>query len=469
MTESQRRPNIVVVLVDQQRWDTLGALGCPVGLTPNLDQMAERGTLYTTACAPNPVCAPARAALQTGVYPTSTGVWRNSKFLDQRHRLVGSYLAEAGYRTAQIGKWHLARGNPVPAAEREGYDHWLGSNILEFTSDAYRTVVYDNDDRPVRLPGYRSDALTDAAIRFITDSVADEQPFFCFLNHVEPHQQNELDEFTAPDVYRDAYHGAWLPPDLQQLSGSQHRHISGYYGQIRRLDEGLGRLRDALVSLDVADDTVLIYLSDHGSHFKTRNAEYKRSAHDASIRVPLVLDGPGYRGGGRVTRPVSTIDLVPTVLDAAGIELPDHLDGRPLRERNGAVAGGEDEDDPAVMVQISETEVGRALRTSRWKYHVRAEGLDDGPAAERYAEVELYDLHVDPYELDNLVDFPNYEEVTAALRERLIAAIHRVEGADVTIAAHDPQQHKRRFPQTTVRQLGLTGRLGEWSDQSGGE
>ena len=90
MTESQHCPNIVVVLVDQQRWDTLGALGCPVGLTPNLDQMCERGTLYTTACTPNPVCAPARAALQTGVYPTSTGVHRNARFLDQRHRLVGS-------------------------------------------------------------------------------------------------------------------------------------------------------------------------------------------------------------------------------------------------------------------------------------------------------------------------------------------------------------------------------------------
>lgn len=459
MAEPQRRPNIVVVLVDQQRWDTLGALGCPVGLTPNLDRMCERGTLYSTACTPNPVCAPARAALQTGVYPTSTGVHRNSRFLDQRHRLVGSYLAEAGYRTAQIGKWHLASDNPVPRAEREGYDHWLGSNILEFTSDAYRTVLYDNDDRPVRLPGYRSDALTDAAIRFITDSVADDQPFFCFLNHVEPHHQNELDEYTAPDVYRDAYHGAWLPPDLQALPGSQHRHISGYYGQIRRLDEGLGRLRDALVSLDVADDTVLIYLSDHGSHFKTRNAEYKRSAHDSSVRVPLVLEGPGYRGGGRVTRPVSTIDLVPTVLDAAGIDLPDHLDGRPLRERTDA------EDDPAVLVQISETEVGRALRTSRWKYHVRADDLDDGPAAERYTEVELYDLSVDPYELDNLIDHASHGEVIATLRERLVAAVRRVEGCDVTIVEHEPRRHTLRFPQTTVRRLDLTGRLGEWSDQ----
>src|SRR5699024_5828997 len=203
--------------------------------------------------------------------------------------------------------------------------------------------------------------------------------------------------------------------------------------------------------LDVADDTVLIYLSDHGSHFKTRNAEYKRSAHDSSIRVPLVLDGPGYRGGGRVTRPVNTIDLVPTVLDAAGIELPDHLDGRPLRERNHG-ADTKDGDDPGVLVQISETEVGRVLRTARWKYHVRAEGIDDGPAADHYTEVELYDLHVDPYELDNLIDCHNHGEVTASLREQLITAIHRVEGADVTIAEHHPQRHRLRFPRTTVRQ-----------------
>lgn len=442
------RPNVIVFFTDQQRWDTVGAAGCPLGLTPNLDLMARRGTMFEAACTTNPVCAPARAAMQTGMFPTNTGVFRNNVSLPADAPTLGRLFGAAGYRTAYIGKWHLGSTDPVPAEEQAGYDYWLASNLLEFTSDAYRTVVSDGNGEPVFLPGYRPDALTDAAIRYVTRASEDDRPFLLFLSLIEPHHQNEHDDYPAPEVYRDTYTGAWLPPDLATLPGTAHQHAAGYYGQIKRVDECLGRLRDALVSLDLADDTLLLYTSDHGSHFKTRNSEYKRSPHDGSVRVPLVVEGPGYRGGARVTTPVSTVDVVPTLLDAAEIALPAHLDGVPLRESRR----------DAVLIQVSESEVGRALRTNRWKYYVHAPDAGDVPAAEAYTERALYDLQADPYELDNLIDSAGHQEITAELRTRLIREIATVEGRSPTIAPYADVRDRARFPETTVRRLKLDGR-----------
>jgi arylsulfatase A-like enzyme len=409
--------------------------------------------MFEVACTPNPVCAPARAALQTGMYPTNTGVYRNSRPLPADAPTLGRLFGAAGYHTGYIGKWHLGTRDPVPLEEQGGYAFWLAANLLEFTSDAYRTVVYDRDGEPVFLPGYRPDALTDAAIRFIGRASTSEQPFLLFLSLIEPHHQNELDSHPPPEVYRDTYNGAWLPPDLASLPGTAHQHAAGYYGQVKRVDECLGRLRDALRSLELTDDTVLVYTSDHGSHFKTRNAEYKRSPHDGSVRVPLVLEGPGFRGGRRIAGPVSTVDVVPTLLDAAGIALPDHLDGSPLGHRPAVDDAGE------VLIQISESEVGRALRTERWKYHVVAPDVTDQPGATTYTERALYDLAADPYELDNLIDSRGHAEMMTNLRHRLIAKITQIEGAPVEITPYSSPRTRDRHPSPTVRRLGLKGRM----------
>ena len=167
MANRTGRPNVVVFFTDQQRWDSTGVHGNPLELTPNFDRMAQRGThLYNTFTC-QPVCGPARACLQTGMYATATSVWRNSIRLPANLKTLAHCFREGGYRTGYIGKWHLADRNPTPEDQRGGYEYWLGSNVLEFTSEAYRTELYDNDNKPVRLPGYRVDALTDAAIRYI--------------------------------------------------------------------------------------------------------------------------------------------------------------------------------------------------------------------------------------------------------------------------------------------------------------
>ncbi|GAB4466342.1 MAG: sulfatase [Armatimonadaceae bacterium] len=421
MSSETRRPNVIVFFTDQQRHDTTGVHGCPLDLTPNFDRMATEGThvAYSFTC--QPVCGPARSCLQTGMYATETGCWRNGIPLSQDKKTLAQYFKEAGYHTGYIGKWHLAGSEPVPPEQRGGYDYWLASNTLEHTSDAYDCVVYDNDGNPVKLPGYRVDALTDAAIRYV-DNHKDE-PFFLFMSFLEPHHQNHRDDYPAPPGYAERYAGKWIPPDLQALGGSSFQHLPGYFGMVKRLDEALGRLRDSLQSLGLDKDAIILFTSDHACHFKTRNGEYKRSCHDSSLRVPTALIGPGFFGGGKVGSLVSLVDLPPTLLDAAGIPVPEIMQGNSflplLRSDTEAQSAWQTE----VFAQISESQVGRCIRTHRWKYSVFAPDKRGGkdPASETFVEEFLYDLLADPYELTNLVAHVSHQAVRDHLRSRLIA------------------------------------------------
>ncbi|HUX22687.1 MAG TPA: sulfatase-like hydrolase/transferase, partial [Spirochaetia bacterium] len=283
----KKRPNIVVFLTDQQRWDTTGVHGNPLGLTPNFDRIAAEGTHFTNAFTCQPVCAPARSSIQTGRYATQTKVFRNGIAMDTELPTLASVFRAAGYATGYIGKWHLADENPVPPEKRGGYEQWLASNLLEFTSLPYETTLFDNSGSPVKLPGHRIDALTDASIRFLSERADQpEKPFLLFVSHLEPHHQNQHDNYPAPDGYAERYRDPWMPADLRALGGTAAQHLSGYYGMVKKLDEAFGRTMDALKSLSLLEDTIVWYTADHGCHFKTRNNEYKRSCHEASIHIP---------------------------------------------------------------------------------------------------------------------------------------------------------------------------------------
>ncbi len=413
------RPNVLVFFTDQQRWDSTGVHGNPLELTPHFDRMAREGTHLARFFTCQPVCAPARSCLQTGQYATTTGVFRNGIGLRPDAVTLAQCFRAAGYRTGYIGKWHLAASGSGAVAEeaRGGYERWLAANALEMVSEPYRTVLFDEAGRAVRLPGYRVDALTDAAIRQV--AAWREEPFFLFLSFLEPHHQNHLDDYPPPLGYRERYAGRWVPPDLAALGGSTHQHLAGYWGMVKRLDEALGRLLDALHSLDLQRRTVVLFTSDHGCHFKTRNSEYKRSCHESSIHVPCAFSGPGFAGGGQVQQLVSLVDLAPTLLAAADLPVPATMQGRSLLPLlRGGVAEWPDD----VFVQISEAEVGRAVRTGRWKYGVHAPDRDAhrDSGADHYVEQCLYDLEADPYELTNLAGLDSHRAVADALRERLV-------------------------------------------------
>lgn len=352
-------------------------------------------------------------------------MWRNGEDAFAGRRTLAHYFNEAGYHTGYIGKWHLASNQYAAAVPRHlqgGYQSWLGANILEFVSDAFDCRLWDEDGGEHRLPGYRVDAVTDAAIRHVHERSRSGQPFFLFVSLLEPHHQNSRDDYPAPPGYEARYATAHMPPDLRVPFGTGLQHWPGYCGMVKRIDEAFGRLLDAVESLGLREHTILLFTSDHGNHFKTRNGEYKRSCHDASIRVPTAFAGPGFNGGGEVRQLVSIVDLPATLLDSAGLDLPREMAGRsilPLLGNSNHPWPGE------VFVQISESQTGRAVRTPRWKYSVRCPDTDDNGdpvsrmSADTWVDDCLYDLKADPWELTNLAGYTSHAGVVKVLRERL--------------------------------------------------
>jgi len=427
---SSRRPNIVFFFSDQQRWDTVGAYGQPMNITPNLDRMAAQGVRFEYAFTCQPVCGPARACLQSGKYATEVNCQVNGMIPPAQDLILAPTLSAAGYETSYIGKWHLAstgpaRGpddftvSPVPPERRGGYrDFWLASDVLEFTSHGYDGHMFDGNGNKRDFPAgrYRVDAQTDWAIEYLENRRTD-RPFFLFLSYIEPHHQNDHRHFEGPHGSKEKFRDFVVPGDLVDTKGDWRKEYPDYLGCINSLDQNLGRLRAALERLGLAGNTLIIYTSDHGCHFRTRNSEYKRSCHDGSIRIPMIACGPGFTGGKVVRELVSLIDVPPTILSAAGATLPAGMRGRPLQQ----LVGGSARDWPQeVFVQISESQCGRAIRTKRWKYGVRAPGVGGGAlGSDKYAEDFLYDLEADPHERNNLVRDPALTKVRAQLAEVL--------------------------------------------------
>lgn len=427
----KNKPNIIVFFTDQQRWDTSGLHGNPLSLMDNFDRGAQEGTHIFNSFSCQPVCGPARASFQTGMYATKTGNYRNHITLDKKLKTMAQMLSEQGYETGYIGKWHLGSSDPVKKEERGGYDYWLGSNLLEFTSDSYDTIVYDGENNKIKLPGYRIDSIVDAAIRYINNHQT--KPFFLFISLIEPHHQNHTDDYPPPIGYREKYVGRWIPPDLASLSGSTHQHLAGYYGMVKRIDEAYGRMLDSLISLKMQDNTVTIFTSDHGNNFKTRNNEYKRSCHDSSIRVPTSIVGNIFDQGGRIKELISILDLNATILDLAGVSIPDYHDGKsiiPLLSLNNENWTKE------IFVQISESQVARAIRTKRWKLCIEDPKADpwNDSYSKNYQEANFYDLESDPYELSNLIGINEFQPVIEDLKNKLINLIKIHENIDVNVS-----------------------------------
>ena len=441
--------NIIFYFTDQQRWDTCGCFGQPLDITPNLDALARDGVKFDNAFSPQPVCGPCRALFQTGKYPTETGCFRNNIMLPAGVKTLGQYIEEAGYETAYIGKWHLASDGElekppaidhtvtaIPRELRGGYTgFWRAADVLEFTSHGYDGFVFDENDRRVDFKGYRADCINDMALEFF-DQYDGEKPFFMTISQIEPHHQNDRKHYEGPEGSKERFKDFILPEDLKALGGNAAEEYPDYLGQCASLDENLGRLVAKLKEKGLYENTVIIFASDHGSHFLTRNRDdhlngyddYKRSCHDACLHVPLVIAGGPYRGGRAVEELVSTASLPKTILALAGVDVGDAMIGENLLD---VVEKKADNRPNEIFAQISESRVGRCIRTARYTYSVYAPGVNGGAAAasDRYADDFLYDMDQDPHQLNNVVADPAYAQVKAELRKRLLDWIWRAEGA----------------------------------------
>ena len=441
--------NIIFYFTDQQRWDTCGCFGQPLDITPNLDALARDGVKFDNAFSPQPVCGPCRALFQTGKYPTETGCFRNNIMLPAGVKTLGQYIEEAGYETAYIGKWHLASDGElekpptidhtvtaIPRELRGGYTgFWRAADVLEFTSHGYDGFVFDEHGQRVDFKGYRADCINDMALEFL-DGYTGEKPFFMTVSQIEPHHQNDRRHYEGPEGSKERFKNFILPEDLKALGGNAAEEYPDYLGQCASLDENLGRLVAKLKEKGLYENTVIIFASDHGSHFLTRNRDehrngyddYKRSCHDACLHVPLVIAGGPYRGGRAVEELVSTASLPKTILALAGVDVGDAMIGENLLD---VVEKKADNRPNEIFAQISESRVGRCIRTARYTYSVYAPGVNGGAAAasDRYADDFLYDMDQDPHQLNNVVADPAYAQVKAELRKRLLDWIWRAEGA----------------------------------------
>lgn len=418
--------NIIFYFSDQQRWDTVNE-----ELTPNLMKLADEGVLFENSFTCQPVCGPARSCLQSGVYPTETGCYTNAIALPRDITPLAEYFNNAGYQTAYIGKWHLGsdkfpgvgvhcESTAIPRDRQGKYQYWRAADCLEFTSHGYDGYIFDESGNKIDFKGYRADRINDFALEYLEKKRDPNKPFFMFVSQLEPHQQNDRNCFEGYKETIEKYRDYPLPDDLTFLKGNYKEMYPDYISAINRLDYNVGRLVEKLKELGIYDDTIIIYTSDHGCHFKTRNLEYKRSCHESSTHTPLIIKGGGFEGGKRDDRLVSLIDMPPTMLSMAGIDIPDYYKGVDLTDNSL-------ERRKCVFMQISESQCGRAVRTDRFKYSVR----DIKPSgylhmnSRVYFEDYLYDLKKDPNEKVNLIKNPKYAHVRQELKYLLIEEMQK--------------------------------------------
>lgn len=405
--DMSEKPNIVFIFSDQQRADTITP-----EVTPNLLELAKEGANYTNVYTCQPVCGPARACLQTGMYATKNGCIENGIPMRETDTHLADLFNGAGYDTAYIGKWHLAskglqyRKKGVPQNLRGGYKYWLAADLLEFSSTGSGGRLWDNDCNEVRFEGVRADKMTDFALDYLR--MEHDKPFFLFLSFLEPHHQNTSFRFECPPGYDEQFKDYPIPVDLKGLRGNYNRNYADYLGCCKSLDENVKRIVDELKAQGKYDNTLIIYTSDHGCHFMTRNMEYKRSCHEGSTHIPLIMAGGAFRDDGDKHRLISLIDLPPTMLAAAGIAVPSNFDGVPMQS-------GAERD--CVFAQISESHNGRCVITKDYTYSISS---GHNYSTDVYKDDYLYNRSKDKGERHNLINCPSAVKEKEHLRELLV-------------------------------------------------
>ncbi|HTG33734.1 MAG TPA: sulfatase-like hydrolase/transferase [Thermoanaerobaculia bacterium] len=413
------RPNLVVVLSDDHRWDTLGAAGNPAVITPVMDRMAREGVYFRQATVSVSQCHPVRASLITGLPAYRHGVY-SIQFQAPgvagtlcRRPTVASLLRESGYHTVMVGKWHL----PSPPQEC-GFDEvrtWLPGGSADYRDPE---LVRGTSGKPGIVAGFTQEIFTDDALGFLRGEAAQAGPFLLWLGFTAPHFPYEPNPERIEALYAGRRDEELLPPGFpRDVAANDWRH---YDQAVSHLDEQLGRLLAALRETGLAERTVVVLLGDNGYMMGERSlggpgsgANGKQVPYESSLRVPFVLLGPGLPKALVSDLPVSSLDLPPTLLSLAGLPAPASWPGRDLvaalagkLEVREAFAEWSDEE--------SERFGGLAFRVVRTPTHKLIVWKDPARGD------ELYDLAADPAEARNLVTDPAAGEVLSDLRSRLL-------------------------------------------------
>ncbi|HEY1575452.1 MAG TPA: sulfatase [Terracidiphilus sp.] len=419
----KKRPNLIYVFADQLRYSSCGYAGDEYARTPNIDLLASQGCNVRQAISSTPVCAPYRASLMTGKYQSGTGMVINELRLSPEHECFGHALTHAGYETAYIGKWHLwanefghhnlvKNGFTPPGPYRLGFDgYWAAYNF----NTAYFHAPYFRDDAHVHIrKQYEPNGQTDMAIEYLEKEAKQDKPFAMFLSWGPPHDPWGLNN-VAPqflDMYRNV--NLPLPPnysttsdpyadDLQKLPPEYDKHIHDwmrvYYAQVANLDWNLGRLMKAIDQVGLADNTILVFSSDHGEMFGAHGRRAKLIFYEEAARVPFLLRWPGHIPGKTVTDTLlGTPDIMPTLLSMMQISVPSAVEGRDLsRQLMGNSSNGPDAAHMQGMGATAEWIDGtewRAVRDHEYTYAIY----------HRDRKELLFNNRRDPFQMTNLTD-----------------------------------------------------------------
>ncbi len=402
------KPNVIYVLADQWRAQATSYNGDPnlVGKTPNLDAMARQGINFSNAVSVCPVCTPYRASLLTGQYPTTTGMFFNDLQLPAKSVTMAELFKESGYLSSYIGKWHLdgmGRGDFTPPERRQGFDYW---KALECSHEYQHLIYYEGDSKEQKVwEGYGPYAETEDAISYIRKYAPGGKPFLMVLAWGAPHfphhtaPANLMRRFTPEDiVLRDN-----VSKDMEE---SARKESVGYYAHILALDSCMGLLQKAMDEAGISQNTILVFTSDHGEMMGSQGVRprQKQVPWAESVRVPFLLSYPALYGKKSiiVDAPINTPDILPTLLDMAGLPVPGFIEGESLVPFIGQEGAGEDR--AALIMNVShfagKGKEYRGIYTNRYAYVKSLEG-----------PWFLYDHQIDPLQMDNLAGKPGYENL----------------------------------------------------------
>jgi N-acetylglucosamine-6-sulfatase len=437
-----RRPNIVMVLVDDMRWDDMRAAGHPFIDTPNMDRLAREGARFLNAFATTPLCSPSRACFLTGQYAHTNGIIDNTARPSHGLQIFPSALQRAGYRTGFFGKWHMGNDD----SPRPGFDHWVALPGQGEAIDPSLNV----DGSRVQAKGYTTDLLTDYVEQFM-DRPSD-QPFLVYLAHKAIHPNviqrddgkvvpipGQPGGFVAAERHRGRYVGRPMPrrasafkppldkpallrqidrlPPLGAKTATSDEEIRGRLEMLLAVDDSLGRIVSALERKGALDNTVIVFTSDHGYFYGEHGLnEERRLAYEETIRIPLLVRYPRLVAANTTPRQMAlSLDLAPTLLDIAGQQPGSYIQGRSLvpilRQESPAWRSS------FLIEYFTDTVFPRirnmgyvAVRTERYKYirYGELRGMD-----------ELYDLERDPNEVTNIIGRPDAQATLTLMQSEL--------------------------------------------------
>lgn len=447
---NEKKPNLVYVFADQLRYDVFGFEGDEKAITPNIDKLAAEGVCFTNSVSVSPVCAPHRASLFTGKYTSSTGMVVNEIRMNPNHRTIAHVLNEGGYETGYIGKWHLW------AAEAGGHNkvknsyippgpYRLGFNGLwksyNFHHNNFNSYYYEDEPEKIYYGEgvFEPEAQFDMAINFLKEHAGREKPFALFLSIGIPHdpwnKENVPEkyynmfsdvEFPLPETmsdYPDQYMDRNTDPAkwLNYWKPNIPEFKRVYYAMNTALDTYMGRLTKALEDIDLTDNTILVFSSDHGEMFGENSRIYKMTFYDKAARIPFIIRWPDkIKKGRKEDACLNTPDIMPTLLGMMGFPVTGEVEGIDMSEL--VLTGKGEEPEFAFMQGMGHTYLWldgfewRAVRDKRYTY---ARYLRDGKEL-------LFDNINDPLQKTNLVSNPDYADKLNEMRSKMASRMEEL-------------------------------------------